>query len=563
MLTDPQLRVRELAVEAALMRLERRWGADPPPTAAAEVVTSLSGLLVDLATEDHAEAVAFLGEAGAETLTAAATPRLRRLAEAVVGALRRRAAAIVSAIRGRRSSMATIAATEVSAARASAAAALRAAAGDLGVEAKATWHAQPDVTHEPCAALDGRVVGPGEDFGVGGMGPPLHPNCRCYLSLDLAPSTVTAAADGPGWQAVAVIEGVETPDHRLWESGATSWRELPLPLTWAPDSDDHEEDRVVGSITEMWREGDEIRARGTWDTSEHATEAARLVSEQTLRWVSVVIDEPRAWELRQAPDGCLEDEDAGPGECTLTWVIQDADIAKLTIVDHPAIPGAVIVPGDAEIPPATERGRPAAIIACAALATDPPRAWFDDPQLGEPTPITWTDEGRIFGHFAPEVPHASGWGPPSSLGEVDLSRFHTRSLRTAEGDEIAVGLVVGGVGHPPRGVSLDEVRRVYDGPGGQVVARVRVGADASGHWMAGMIEPDLSEADRRRYRALGVSGDWRRLRGQPWTLHAIAAGILVDGYAIGRDRLVASGSPDTCTTLCYPANENVPVAAGT
>ena len=361
--------------------------------------------------------------------------------------------------------------------------------------------------------------------------------------------------------------GRETPDHRLIEKGGLKWRSLPLPLTWCQAGNGHDGDVVVGQVTEMWEEGDEVRARGTWDTSPTAMEARRVVDSQLIRWVSMVHDEPRAWELRQSPENCAELDPLGivdldtVDECIVTYVVLDADVAKLAIVDHPAFPGSVIVPGDVEIPALTDHGRPAAVVtedvpaevvalaACAAVAA-PPASWFDDPCLTSITPITITEDGHIFGHFAPDVDHIAGHGRPPRGTDYD-SAFHLHAQPTAEGHTVQVGLVIGGVGHPndvPRSLSVAEAQRYYAGPGAIVTARVRVGEDDHGIWMSGAVAPDLDDSERSQLRALKFSGDWRRKKGTiQWSLVAIASGILVPGYPDGQ-ALVAAGS-ETCLLL--------------
>lgn len=81
----------------------------------------------------------------------------------------------------------------------------------------------------------------------------------------------------------------------------------------------------------------------------------------------------------------------------------------------------------------------------------PPADWFTDPKLSLPTPITVTDDGRIYGH-------AAQWGschigqddvcvqPPH---EDDHPYYRTGEVACADGTRVAVGQITVGTGHAP------------------------------------------------------------------------------------------------------------------
>jgi hypothetical protein len=69
-------------------------------------------------------------------------------------------------------------------------------------------------------------------------------------------------------------------------------------------------------------------------------------------------------------------------------------------------------------------------------------------------------------------------------------------------------------GHASRFASMAAASDYYDKPDA-VRAFVNVGEDEFGVWFAGIVPPDVSDADIAKMRAIGaVSGDWREVRGQ-------------------------------------------------
>jgi hypothetical protein len=133
----------------------------------------------------------------------------------------------------------------------------------------------------------------------------------------------------------------------------------------------------------------------------------------------------------------------------------------------------------------------------------PPTAWFEDPELAELTPLTITDEGRIYGHLAP-------WGachvgvtdtcvqpPPSSSG---YALFHLGDVLTEEGDLVPCGTLTLDTGHADLKLGSTAARMHYDHTG-TAAADVRCGEDDHGIWFSGAIRPDLDAANVRKLRA--------------------------------------------------------------
>lgn len=175
----------------------------------------------------------------------------------------------------------------------------------------------------------------------------------------------------------------------------------------------------------------------------------------------------------------------------------------------------------------------------------PPIDWFQDPGLTELTPLTVTDEGRVFGHLA-------GWGvrhrglnghitpPRSHSGYAD---FLLHSARAADGDEVrtvAVGNLTMGTNHADLSLNSSGAKEHYDSTG-SVVAQTAMGEDALGVWYAGAILPDVDDLRLRRFMSCGLSGDWRQSDQGSLELCA-ALSVPVPGFPIPRAR-VASGVP--------------------
>lgn len=380
------------------------------------------------------------------------------------------------------------------------------------------------------------------------------------------PEGLTAAADG-AFRAVLCIEGqlASEGDRREIEPGALTWRELPMPITWAPATGDDHEGRVVGTIDTVERVGNEIIATGRFDLgSEEGVEANRLVTEQIERWVSIDL-EVFTEEWIEEGD-CTPDEIGMLGEdCVMTNRVIEGRIMGAALVGFSAFPGAVIVPADAEIPEATEDGRPAADmpmpeempmpVMAHAATFKPPVDWFTEPEPveGDPrlvlqrngsyaVPFTVLESGQVYGHLAPEDTCHIGYGNRClTIDEVgaDMAFFHRGAVLAAGCDcEIPTGVITAGAGHE-NDMSADWRATVahYDdnGYGAADVTAVR---GTYGIWLAGALRPGVTPEQVYRLRASGVSGDWRPVGGKLELIGAVS--VNTAGFPISRAR-VASG----------------------
>lgn len=425
-------------------------------------------------------------------------------------------------------------------------------------------------------------------------------------ALEVAPfeevptSEETAAPDGThrAWSGVVVVEDILTGDGRLIERNALRW-DLPAPLRIVfSDAGAHDNAQIAGRILSLEREDDgKIRASGDFDLgSEPGREAARLVAEGYKTGVSVDLDDS-VMEVRVRPEmvatedeevvidiaagvtAAAGDPDNGERETVSTsntddeiLVITSARIRAATLVDIPAFAEAHIgitdplaeddeedededeeerpededeTDEDDEDEEASSGGLTAAGASAPAAPESPPATWFADPGLTEPTPLTITDDGRVFGHVA-------AWGtchigfadqcvqPPQSA--ADYAYFVTGVLSTEEGETVPVGAITMDTLHAGARESARGTLAHYENTG-NAAAFVAIGEDAHGIWCAGSLRPTLSADEVRTLKASPLSGDWREIRGGLELVGVLA--VNVPGFPLPRTKaLSASGGLD-------------------
>ena len=229
------------------------------------------------------------------------------------------------------------------------------------------------------------------------------------------------------WSGIIGIEGELTGDGRLIEPESLRWDNLPIPLRYVKeDVGAHANAVSVGRIDTierrdrgvLWAAGD-LRL----DTAEGQA-AFRDVKEKLQDGVSMDLDDV-SFEIRVASellDRLEEEQEAEVRQETRdgdhvvvakidsddeVQVTTDGRIRAATIVSIPAFARAKIAL-DAEGEQAVEAveqddadadANDEALAASAALPR-PPRAWFTNPRLTEPTGLTVTEDGRVYGHLA-------------------------------------------------------------------------------------------------------------------------------------------------------------------
>lgn len=198
---------------------------------------------------------------------------------------------------------------------------------------------------------------------------------------------------------------------------------------------------------------------------------------------------------------------------------------------------------DSITPPWSDSGSAGANTVTASAPVHPPAAWFDNPRFKEPTPLTFTKDGRVFGHIAIWGTCHTGFPgacvqPPRS--NTNYAYFRTGILVTDEGTEVPVGHLTMETGHAGPNMSAAAAMAHYDNTG-LVAADVAAGDDEHGIWVSGALRPDLSDEEIRDLRSAPMSGDWRRIGGNLELMAVLAVNL--PGFPVLRTKaLVASGA---------------------
>lgn len=346
-------------------------------------------------------------------------------------------------------------------------------------------------------------------------------------------------------------------DNRHFAEGALTHVPLPMPLLWQEKTaQGHDGSYIVGRIDGI--EIDEVGARnavGVFDVGPWAREAERLVRGGFLRHVSVDLDQ---FEGETPNPHYFNGEDAVNNTPTIRIdnkpiKINKARINAVTLVAKPAFQEAFMVldsaptleNGDDSVADGTYEETPMdidseeAALAASAAPLVPPRDWFGNPHLTQATPLTITDDGRVFGHIAAwstshiGLPRATK--PPRSAS--NYAYFRTGALRTDDGTDVAVGQLTLAGGHAPLHASARDAVKHYDDTN-SAVADVAAGEDQFGIWVAGALRPEVTPTQVRAFRASAPSGDWRPINGR-LELVAVCA-VNVPGFPIART-MVAGG----------------------
>jgi hypothetical protein len=388
------------------------------------------------------------------------------------------------------------------------------------------------------------------------------------------------------WEGPLAVEGIVTGDGREFAEGALTWADLPVPLRWNIEDSHGGEARTkavnVGRIDRIWRDGNKIMGAGVLDLSdENGRRAHAKIEGKFLRGVSIDADSIADADVEFV---WPEDVNAGTGEeggeddlfemlfaQPEKVIFHGGRIRAATLVDIPAFAeayialldeqGAIVAGGqpvgDAAVQALTVREpepeRTLHVVRASGDTWRPPAAWFTDPGLSLPTPITVTDDGRIYGH-------AAQWGschigqegvcvqPPH---EDEHPYYRTGEVVCADGSRVAVGQITVGTGHAPLHYGASPAAEHYDNTGA-AVADVAVGNDAHGIWVAGAVRPGADPLKVYELQAAGqVSGDWRRIGGQLRLVGLLA--VNVPGFPVPKMRArVASGEPQALVAAGRP-----------
>lgn len=174
----------------------------------------------------------------------------------------------------------------------------------------------------------------------------------------------------------------------------------------------------------------------------------------------------------------------------------------------------------------------------------PRKHMFELEETNGPFPMTYDDNGQVYGHLALWETCHTGLSagafsecvkPPRS--ETDYSYFHLGQMKTSEGEMIPVGKIVLATGHAPMTADMSAATKHYDNTG-SVGAFVRARNGKHGIWASGVVRSDLSPEALRDLRGNSVSGDWRSINHRLELVAALA--VPVPGFPIPM-ALAASG----------------------
>jgi len=394
------------------------------------------------------------------------------------------------------------------------------------------------------------------------------------------------------WEGPLAVEGIVTGDGREFAEGALTWADLPIPLRWNKEDSHGGEPRTiavnVGRIDRIWRDGSKVMGAGVLDLSdEDGRRVHAKIEGKFLRGVSIDADSIADADTEfvwpddvNAGTGDSDDQGDEPDMFEMLFaqpekvIFHGGRIRAATLVDIPAFAEAyialldeagAIVAGGQPVTAAELRElwgtegedreplRAVPPVTASAEAWRPPAAWFADPGLSLPTPITVTDDGRIYGH-------AAQWGA-CHIGQDDVCvqppheeqhpYYRTGEVVCADGSRVAVGQITVGTGHAPLHLGASPAAEHYDNTGA-AVADVAVGNDANGIWVAGAVRPGADPLKVYELQAAGqVSGDWRRIGGQLRLVGLLA--VNVPGFPVPKMRArVASGEPQALLAAGRP-----------
>lgn len=357
------------------------------------------------------------------------------------------------------------------------------------------------------------------------------------------PVTGSVFATGTDYVVYLAPIGLFTGDDRIIFD--LSWREGRLPFTYSDSEMSHGDAVHVGNLINFrYEEIDGLTwvvADLEWDTDEVALDARRMVDEDKIRGVSIrpgggwaitfcrdgMSDTPTRDQVEAAAERAVDGEEIT--DCdrwAQAWF--DVEVGAATMVLVPAFPDAHVEP----------------LVAAAQEVADlmsPPREWFNDPGLDQPSGIEITAEGRVTGHIAFWDSCHRGFGEcvlaPRNLAYTE---FHKNAVMRFDDEELGVGCLTLDVHHADDTLNLDGARSHYD-HSGTVFAFVRAGEDEHGVWVSGALAPGLDAEKVEVARRMRLSGDWRPLNGG-YELIA-AQSVPVPGFV--PKTLVASGLTQT------------------
>ncbi len=337
-----------------------------------------------------------------------------------------------------------------------------------------------------------------------------------YVALTAAPRAIR-------FDGTAAIEGQIADDNsltpRVLLPDSLSWPEMPVSfMAQTVTAEGHDGAEVAGRVDEFARKKGMGKKRDVYMSGELTTpfginEIAPMIEDQTMRYISADLGATE-WaivgrdDLAEIPMDSLSLEDLQAGKYALG--LTSGKMKAVTLLPTQALEGATVA-----LTASADDGT-ATITFPVVLTTSQTPALV----------ATWDS---CHASFLPQcVP------PPKSPS--NYARFHTGYIDLEDGGEITVGKLMFSPtdgGHADRRLSAAKASAYYDKTG-MAAAFLRASDGQHGVWVAGALNPSLSDAQReemrRELRLNPPSGDWRVYDGQYDLLCGLA--VAIPGFGV-------------------------------
>lgn len=357
------------------------------------------------------------------------------------------------------------------------------------------------------------------------------------------------------WEGTIVVEGIESGDYRVIEPGALTFRTLPLPLMAMFENPvgggGHDGAQLAGRIdTIERRENGEIFATGVIDpTAPGGSTLIRALDRNLMRGVSVDLDTiafvnggGRGGPQRKTiTSGRISGVTATPFqafmEATIGLSISTESNEALAASGASRVTARVWTPIDPIESLIASAG--------ATIPVDPPAAWFDQMAVDGVTPLTVTQQGRVYGHVAAFGSCHIGFGKcePVPRSRTNYAAFRTGSVVTAEGTTVRTGPIVMDTVHPDLRWQASDAQAFYADTG-CTVADVVAYEDKFGIMVVGALRPTATPENIRAFRASDISPDWRTVNGQRRECCAMLA-VNNSGFKVPQSLVASAGALPT------------------
>jgi hypothetical protein len=276
----------------------------------------------------------------------------------------------------------------------------------------------------------------------------------------------------------------------------------------APDGAVEEAEKGLAWRDEYGRGGTEVGVARARDISNRKSLSPDTINRMTSYFARHEVD--------KQGEGWSPDEDGFPSAGRIAWALWGGDAGRTWAekvkrqMESREEAGSIVASGHPIDAPIV-----------------PPSEWFSNPHLTAPTPLTVTDEGRIFGHLAVwgqcHIGHTNRCvEPPASI--TNYAHFLTGEILCDDGKRFPVGQITMNGNHAPHSYGAQDTSAHYDNTA-LAAADVTSGEDQFGIWVSGSIRPDLHPNQIRGLMASDVSGDWRRIGGNLELVAVLAVNV--------------------------------------